>query len=79
MSQTIVYPMSPQPVVKRLSMNDGWDISGVPCFMGTPEYHLWNDRRFQPPLGLYDESRTVVHKFVRKTLDVYEWVIILED
>lgn len=71
--------INPQPKVKRVPGGCGWDINGVPCFMGTAEGHIRNDQRFKPPLeecnGSYDNLK---ESWVEKNENgEYVWVLVL--
>jgi hypothetical protein len=39
--------IAPQPAVERLPGGGGWDLDGVPCFMGTAAWHIEHDARYQ--------------------------------
>lgn len=75
-SGVIYHVIDPQPVVKRIDA--GWDISGIPCFMGTAEHHIGQDERFKPPLEICGGSyNNIDESFVERQDGKWTWIIKL--
>lgn len=53
--------LNPQPVVSKI--DGGWNISGIPHFMGYPETHIQRDGRFKCPYGLPGQMMWVREKW----------------